>query len=308
MSWKLIDENLKSRKNSSLTAITNKENNGKKQSEDILIIQSSNDLGVIRNGGRRGAAFGAQGLTNNFLKLAKKNITKSIKTTQISSPEQEISEFDEFQKDQSKKVSQLIKEQETVIHIGGGHDHAYPLIDGLITTQNTKSKITIINLDAHLDTRSDNLKHSGTPFRQLKEKYPEQIDLIQVGIHDFANVEENYQNLDMTIFEMDTVKSKTNHFKENSSFIADIFASIESESLIILSLDIDAIDGHQMKAVSAVNHDGLPFSFINDFFQAYKDLNQKQKIIGLYEYNPLYDDLGCSAARALASTIYRFIK
>ena len=28
----------------------------------------------------------------------------------------------------------------------------------------------VINLDAHLDTRTDKLKHSGSPFRQISEK------------------------------------------------------------------------------------------------------------------------------------------
>ena len=51
-----------------------------------------------------------------------------------------------------------------LIHLGGGHDHIYPLLRAL-SAQN--DRITVINIDAHLDTRTDDLPHSGTPFRQF---------------------------------------------------------------------------------------------------------------------------------------------
>lgn len=299
MTWKEIDRNLAKRKGTSLAACLKNESPC-----EVTIIQSPNDDGVMRNGGRRGAAYGARVITNNLLKMAKRNFKNSIRVEKISEENQIQKDFDLFQKNQAEAIAKIDFNQ-TLIHIGGGHDHAYPLVDSLFQKY---EHITVINLDAHLDTRADEIKHSGTPFRQLKDKYKDKLELIQVGIHDFANVDENYEQISMKVTTVNQLKKLTNNFNDNKTFIQELLRELDtSKTQVVLSLDIDAIDSTQMKAVSAVNHDGLLMSFINEFFSAYKDLEQRDNIIGLYEYNPLYDDISCSGARLISASLYNFI-
>jgi predicted double-glycine peptidase len=59
-----------------------------------------------------------------------------------------------------------------------------------------------------------------------------------------------------------------------------------------------------MKAVSAVNHKGFPPHAIEELYQTL--LQTKIPIIatGIYEYNPMFDDLANSGGRILTSFLY----
>jgi formiminoglutamase len=61
------------------------------------------------------------------------------------------------------KISSNYIEQ-NIIHLGGGHDHVYPLLKAIETKY---KKIIILNIDPHCDTRESEHNHSGTPFRQF---------------------------------------------------------------------------------------------------------------------------------------------
>jgi formiminoglutamase len=299
MTWEDVNSNLSKRATASLKSLVTKSDDA-----PILILNSANDAGVIRNGGRRGAAHGPKALCANFLKLAKRNYKKSINIEDICSPLSQTEDFEAFQREQSQKIgSTLNGNRDIVIHFGGGHDHAFPFVDAIIKEYGA---VSVINLDAHLDTRDDALSHSGTPFRQLMNIHGEKLQLIQVGIHDYANVCENYQKLDMTVHTVNEIKAQTNNFANSEGYIKSVFDLIPQGNIIILSLDMDAIDGPEMPAVSAVNHDGLPMNFIRQFYNEYKKSTDKH-FLGVYEYNPLFDNLGCASARAMASTLYNFL-
>lgn len=299
MTWKDVNSNLLKRSGSGLKSLVTDSH------AEILIINSGNDVGVVRNGGRRGTCHGPKVLSSNLLKLAKRDFTKKINVITSCDHLTSTINFTDFQNSQSSFIQELLnKQRSSVIHFGGGHDHVYPLVDAIIKE---KGAVTVINLDAHLDTRNDDLRHSGTPFRQLKEEHKDDIDIIQIGIHDYANACGNYDGLDMTIQTVNEIKKLTKNFTDNKDYIESIFSNISSDRTIVLSLDMDAIDGSEMPAVSAVNHDGLPMSFIRDVFMSYKCNVKQTSYIGIYEYNPLYDNMGCSSARAMASTLYNYL-
>ena len=210
-----------------------------------------------------------------------------------------------FSKEQKIQTNELTKAIRSfsghIIHIGGGHDHIYQFV--MSVRQKFKDKtIHIINLDAHLDTRLDEHKHSGTPFRQILNE-DDNIKLTQLGIHPYANVPENYLDIQMKVYHMDELREKTNDFCDNQSFCDSI---IDTNELTIISLDCDALCANDMSAVSAVNHDGLPIKFLRALIQS-SFLSQDNCYFGIYEYNPIFDDLACSDARKLAALIYQDI-
>ncbi len=292
MSYKEINNQLSHRSSSTMKSSKDSPNVESKTS----IIHSPFDEGVVRNGGRRGSKFGPKAIQAQLDKLAFHS-HKSTYKTYILSDESEC--FSKTQSLHTKQIANILESDLTknVIHLGGGHDHIYPFISAIKKSYKNKN-IHIINLDAHLDTRKDDLVHSGTPFRQILKDSPN-IRLTQLGIHRYANVIENYQDIPMEVYHMDQLRAQTQNFS-NSDFIDQL---MKPNELVVLSLDCDALKASDMQAVSAVNHDGIPIEFFKDLLRKIV-LREDPSIIGIYEYNPLYDTLAASDARKLAAIIY----
>ncbi len=270
-----------------------------------IFLLSESDLGVVRNGGRRGSAYGPKAILNTLLKMTvhkqKNNAFKSIRPKNSEIP------FDEQQLEDSQLIKEVIESSKSNIwHLGGGHDHIYPLLKGLNTTND---KIVVINLDAHLDTRVDPIFHSGTPFRQFANEVKGQFKIIQLGIHDYANEESNYKDLngsEMDVYTVSQLRRETSNYTTTAQFL-DTITKDYSDHTIILSLDCDAICAESMEAVSAVNHNGLQINFVRDIFSWYYSLSQERKYCGIYEYNPIFDNLSNKGSRTLASLIGPFL-
>lgn len=262
----------------------------------LSILTASSDLGVLMNGGRRGSNFGPKAILSNIFKLASHQTKNKFTINEIS-----LETFD--QETETLNILPFIKSNQKILQIGGGHDHIYPFLKAI---NSLYKKITVINIDAHLDTRMDKTNHSGTPFRQFAESVDGEFHLIQFGIHDFANPDSNYTKLKngkMDVITFSEIKNKTKNFTE----AAFPLLNINHDHVIILSLDCDAIESGTMESVSAVNHHGLPLFMIEEIFS--KVIAQPNaKFFGIYEYNPVYDNLSEKGARAIAQLIYPLIE
>ena len=268
-----------------------------------LFLQSPSDWGVMRNGGKNGARFAPSVLLSNFKKMAKHEKDSPWRSITVSSQNLEGQDFIQAQLDSSKKISSALSAHDklkSVIHFAAGHDHVYPLAKSIIEKY---GKAIIINIDAHLDTRSDELPHSGTPFRQLYKDFGSKMTLTQVGIHDYANVAANYEGMDqMNILTMEEITDS----RSLKSWLDKVLCM--DMGPLILSLDCDGLDGSIMPAVSAANHHGLDKFQMNMILEAsikYWSKYQHPRIFGVYEYNPLFDDLHTTSGRYLASLIHK---
>ncbi|EQC50221.1 arginase family protein [Bacteriovorax sp. BSW11_IV] len=272
-------------------------------------LLAKSDIGVCRNGGRRGAKYGPDAIINVFKKLAD-HLDKETTFNYSNVINDNCDDnFDELQKIEIENIKNSLstKNSKNVIHIGGGHDHIYPLLKALETKHD---KILVLNIDAHLDTRVDPLFHSGTPFRQFANETKKDFKLIQLGIHDFANAKSNYNELPgkgMDIYEQSLMKEWTKNFTESIGTYMNAITEDYSDYTFILSLDCDAISSDVMDAVSAVNHRGIPGHTVSEIFNWYKLRNQNQHYYGIYEYNPLFDTLSQKGARYLSALIYEVL-
>ena len=294
-----ILENAKDRDEERLIKLKSKDQNSK-----TLFIKSSSDIGTLRNMGRRGSLYAPQAILNIVKKLSHHN-QANWSDIEIASATLESKDFNLAQKNDSEKIAQLITKHSKIIHLGGGHDHIYPLLMGL---NKTHKNITVINIDAHLDTRTDEFYHSGTPFRQFSNDFDGEFTLIQLGILDLANTESTMLELlrgTELIYRYNELKKATNGFRDNTAIFEEIIP-YNSETTYVLSLDADALDAGIMEGVSAVNHKGLSYDFVEDLFLYAKD-NLKTNYFGIYEYNPVYDNLSQKGARALSSLIYEIL-
>lgn len=305
-----LTENLNQRSQFSLKSMildsTNKPKDSSKYSN--IIFTSKNDLGVIRNGGRFGAQFAPDALLSNLSKFSLPE--KFDSPILVCDLPFDKASFEGGQEATSMAMVDTLKNNRPskVLHIGGGHDFIFPFVSALETLN--PAKIVVLNLDAHLDTRTDSFLHSGTPFRQMDNlKTP--LEIIQYGIQGLANAKSNYapfKNLSLKTFQMEECTRKTNNFSSPPHFL---FETIESAmtpgGLFVLSLDCDAIHSSTMKAVSCVNPYGLPDFHVSEILDwVLKQNSIEQKYFGIYEFNPLYDDLSQQGARFLAHLGYQF--
>ena len=274
---------------------------------DILFLNYSSDIGTIRNQGRRGSLYAPEAILNIVKKLACHNLKKWA-SCEIASLEDELDNFDDAQKKYIEKVFQILSQSnraEKIVYLGGGHDHIYPTV---MAINNFSKRVVVINLDAHLDTRTDSDANSGTPFRQLDRDFKGDVEIIQIGIHDFANSISTMSNLSRAkeiVATYEDVRFGTKDFTQNDKFLKRILP-FEKDATYVFSLDADVVASSLMEGVSAVNQRGLPYDFIEDVLLYSLDILKCQHF-GLFEYNPLYDNLSQKGARTLSSLIYQIM-
>lgn len=268
---------------------------------DNILIYSPDDQGVIRNLGRSGARFAPEALLSQLKKMAHHD---SLKTLFIKNIIDQNLTFDSMQLKSMEQISFALNfKPQKLIHVGGGHDHVYPLLKSL---SDHFAKVHILNVDAHLDTRQDKHAHSGTPFRQFMNEAQCDFQILQTGIHHFANSKSTQDKLhsNMIVQTYNELVTETKNFSMPSTIIENFIK--EPCDFFVLSLDADAIEGSLMEAVSAVNGLGIPLNFVHQIVQKVAAL-KSPTAFGVYEYNPLYDNLSCKGAKALTSLMYQYL-
>lgn len=274
----------------------------------IPFLLSASDIGVQRNFGRNGARFAPQAIVAQFQNLTKHSADNSFRKISVSKQDKEQDDFVKAQEFEANEIKQqlLKKSSKKVIHLGGGHDHVYPLLKA--AEESGFDKIFVFNIDAHCDTRKDEAVHSGTPFRQFDNETKVVFRITQYGIHKFANSTTTLEPLknahDAVYFDEAIAMDYVTCEKHLKTF----FDSWEESALFVLSLDCDAIDASLMEGVSAVNHRGINTEKIVDLVKIFKGLEgNATKCLGIYEYNPIYDNLSNKGSRFLAGLIHEFI-
>ncbi len=276
-------------------------------SRTCLFIKSSSDQGVIRNGGRNGARYAPQSLMATFKRFTQDNQIKdfSFAEAEVADPQDEINDFHGSQERQSERIKSLLDQHQSasIIHIGGGHDHVYPLLKA---ASQGYSKVVVLNIDAHADTRTDEEHHSGTPFRQFAEAFSGEFSLYQIGLHHFAN---SFSTLSPLKSGKQIVLWR-NEINSASldQFFKQMEVDIDKETRVFFSLDADALNGYEIPGVSAVNPNGLSLLELRDLWARFKKLPiSHPSIMGIYELNPVYDSLASVSMRTIGSFIFESI-
>lgn len=272
--------------------------------KSCLFLKSSADIGVIRNGGRNGARFAPQSFLSTFKKFAMTEELKSysFKAFETASEEEERQDFHSAQLKEADRISELLKKypRSKICHIGGGHDHIFPLLTAL---GKSCKKIVVINIDAHADTRTDENFHSGTPFRQFARDFKGEFTIYQIGLHPFANSISTVSPLEkgksVSLFKNDLSDENLN------TLFNTIEKNLDQDTCVVFSLDADALSGYEVPGVSAVNPQGLTSKELINLWKRYRSLAlNHEPIMGIYELNPVYDSLASVSMRTLGSFVY----
>lgn len=268
-----------------------------------LFLKSSSDRGVILNGGRNGSRFAPQSLLATFRKFSQDNHLKEMTFSEIEVSDRDLEEsnFEEAQKVEADRIRNALQNYKgSVWHIGGGHDHIYPLLMALSPEY---KKMIVINIDAHADTRTDPTPHSGTPFRQFSQNSSGDFHLFQLGLHPFANSFSTLSPLEKgrsyELFKGEMSQPKV------EAFFQEIKRLMTPETAVVFSLDADAMNGFEVPGVSAVNPDGFSRKELLSIWKQYVSLPLNHRpIAGVYELNPVYDTLASISMRTIASFIF----
>jgi formiminoglutamase len=277
------------------------------QPYSFLFLKSSTDVGVMRNGGRNGARYAPQSLLATFKKFAQ---TKSMSElafldVEVSDEAEELKDFSSAQRSESDRIRSIVKDyhEARICHVGGGHDHVFPLLTALAPDF---KKVLVINIDAHADTRVDEKHHSGTPFRQFANSFSGDFQLYQIGLHPFAN---SFSTLSpLSRGKLEILWRRDLNSSSLAQFFSKIKAEVNDETLVLFSLDADALIGSEVPGVSAVNPGGITRSELLEVWDHYRKLPLRHRpVMGIYELNPLYDTLSSLSMRTLASFVFETI-
>lgn len=273
-----------------------------------LFLKSSSDTGVIRNGGRNGARFAPQSLIATFKKFSQSDSMKTISFSEVevADGEAEKNDFASAQKLEAQRITEALQNEKEsyLVHLGGGHDHVYPL---LRAKAQEYSRIVIFNIDAHADTRTDSEFHSGTPFRQFANEYQGELHLIQLGLHPFANSFSTLSPLNKgsssTVWKNDLIEKNISEVFQKASKL------IDEKTFCLFSLDADALCGFEVPGVSAVNPNGISLETLKLLWKNYSELRFSHPwALGVYELNPVYDTLASISMRTIGSFIFECLE
>ena len=269
--------------------------------EGLQFLMAESDWGVSRNGGRPGARFAPQAILHCLGKMVAHTDLR-WQAHSVSLGDREREDFSRAQEDSSQIILNHLHPQHFTVHLGGGHDHIFPLLIAL--EKGGSQKITVLNIDAHCDTRPDLLPHSGTPFRQFDHITKAEFKLIQLGIHRYANTQETLAPLKRGKMIVHEGKNLPQDFPSMEKLLEKT-VEVDTDTVYVISLDCDALSSALMEGVSAVNPEGMNWQQVRGIFHwARTALPRDQALYGLYEYNPVYDNLSQKGAKALAALIY----
>ena len=282
----------------------------------VKILLSPNDQGVIRNQGKNGSRFAPKAIVN-LLKKQNNHLghqaNEAILLKDVWKSEFGDQSFENLQKQSSMLIAKEIEHSslKSFAHIGGGHDHIFPLLMAIDKCKKYKN-VLIINIDAHCDTRTDSISHSGTPFRDYDKNGTKPFHLIQYGIHDFANSASTLTPLnrgsEKKIFHEELQRLSHNQTMIPKEMLASCPFTISNETAVILSLDCDGLSGAQMSAVSSVNTLGVSLEHTLELIKELKRISQNKLIFGVYEFNPVFDNLSLLGCKSIVHLIYEFLK
>ncbi len=266
----------------------------------LTIVCAESDQGVISNGGRLGSRWAAPAIICQLKKMA---APKDCPYIYLETVCEQSAPLESAREIQSARIKELLKTARQLVHLGGGHDHVYSLM------QAVNGPLLVINIDAHLDTRADAWSHSGNPFREFSHTTSADFNLFQIGIHPYANSISTQQPLEKGVMHV-LSRSDCDQEGEVKAFWNKILSTLKNDTTIVFSIDADAISADSLRAVSAPNQNGLSLAFVMRQMHFYRELcrqrSQKQ-LWGFYEFNPLYDDVSGTSARVASALIYEML-
>ncbi len=273
----------------------------------LVLLGYQDDRGIKNNGGRPGAHLGPSGIRNLFYRLTSNSCEKNVFIDLGNWETSFLPSLEETQNGLKKEIEHLHDQKNFIISLGGGHDYGYPDAYGFISScikRNPNVKPLIINLDAHLDVRSDSSGiNSGTPFYKILKEFSQKIDFYEVGIQEHCN--SSYHAHFVKNHQGKVISIEDIHNHSLSYFLNLIFKSHGDQPLFV-SLDMDVLSSSEAPGCSQSWPIGLQVRELLSGF-AVLGLFKNWQHLGIYEVSPPLD-LNSNTQRAAALFMNQYFK
>ncbi|MBS0201180.1 MAG: formimidoylglutamase [Proteobacteria bacterium] len=217
---------------------------------DLVLLGLCNEVGVVANGGRPGAAEGPAAFRTAFGRLPLRVLRGRRLLDAGDIPAD--APYEAFLEGAEAVVSAAIRAGATPIILGGGHDCSYGVWRGLAAISET----AVLAVDAHLDVRPTHAPSSGNPFFRMIEAGLRGADLAQVGLQRFANSEEHETWLRLKGASLQFLEpGREGRALEAAQGALEAFSS--KGRRILATFDLDAIRAADAPGVSALAPWGL---------------------------------------------------
>lgn len=271
-----------------------------------VVIGFACDAGVQRNQGRVGAAEGPLAIRRALANLPAHDIGCLFDAGDVSC------EGDALEVAQAALAAQVRRQLDAgaqPVVLGGGHEIAWGTWQGLrahLDAIGDRSRVLVLNLDAHFDLRTARPGTSGTPFDQIAEacataELP--FDYACLGVSRLSNTTslfERARELNVTYVEDVDMQER-----DLAARLADIDALIADVAHVYLTIDLDVLPAPVMPGVSAPAAYGVPMPVI-EAIVTHVRRSGKLRVADLAEYNPQFDGQG-AGARVAARLAYRLL-
>ncbi len=219
------------------------------QSGDLVLLGLCNEVGVIANGGRPGAAEGPSAFRAAFGRLPARVLQGRRLVDAGDIPAD--APYEAFLDGAEAVVSAVLAQGATPLVIGGGHDCSYGVWRGI--------RGAVLAVDAHLDVRPTHDPSSGNPFFRMIEAGLPGADLAQVGLQRFANSEEHETWLRLKGASLQFLEpGQEGRALEAAKGALAVFAA--KSRRVLATFDLDALRAADAPGVSALAPWGLDAS------------------------------------------------
>jgi formiminoglutamase len=269
----------------------------------VGILGYAGEEGVIRNQGRLGTLEGPAAIRKMLGSVAY-HLPENLPLLDYGDIFTINQDLEASHDEISKITLDLLKSHHFPVLLGGGHDLAYAHGRGVQNYIAEKGeKLGIINLDAHFDLRplADGKAHSGSPFLQLAQEFPDNFNYLALGIQRAANPKSLFQTaekLNARYLVMEDFRLNNWEYIEEQ-----IIWFLDSVNKVYLSIDLDGFSSAFAPGVSAPS----PMGFNPQIaFKVFELIAKSKKLISLdvVELNPKFDQDNASARLAARAIEY----
>jgi formiminoglutamase len=223
------------------------------QPGDVVLLGLCNEVGVLANGGRAGAAEGPSAFRQAFGRLPARVLQGrrllDVGDVPAAAP------YEAFLEGAEAVVAEAVRAGAMPIVVGGGHDCSYGVYRGVAAT----GKAAVLAVDAHLDVRPEHGPSSGNPFFRMIDAGLEGPDLAQVGLVRFVNSAEHETWLRLKGAALQFLEpGREMEAVGTAKGALAVFA--QRQRRVLATIDLDAIQAAHAPGVSALNAWGLDAS------------------------------------------------
>jgi formiminoglutamase len=272
----------------------------------VALVGFACDAGVVRNGGRAGAAEGPAALRRALANLAWHRSGPAWDAGDVFC---EGDGLEAAQAELGSLVARLLGEGQRPIVLGGGHEVALGTFLGLAEHLAARSpasppRTAVVNLDAHLDLREGPRPTSGTPFRDVArecERRGWSFRYLCLGMDEDANTGallDGAARIGAAVVTDQTLLARGEGWARDA-----VTAFLDGVEAAHLSVDLDGLSAAVAPAVSAPAARGLPLHLVEAVVDAVA-ASGRLAVADVAELCPRLDPDG-RTARAAARVVAR---